>query len=166
MNSPIPFLFFKENKKLLTDEELDSMVKVMLQMYSKRELMLKANYLSSKGVLQFKSISNKKNIDIKTLEAAYRRAAEYSDVAFEEMAGNIILTVNNSVNLIEGELYKKPESYEDQGETYTALLKELNQLLYAKNLHWFLIISGHIPNEKQNVLIEEYAKTASDDEEK
>lgn len=160
------FTYYKGSKKLLSAEELDNMAKVVMQTMPKAGLLNKATYLASKGVIPLKIISNKKKADNDTILRAYRKAIEYDDTAFDDVAGNILAIINNSLNLIEGEGVLAPEAFEDNGEKYVKMLEGLNQLLYVQNLRWFLVITGYVPSQEQEKLIEEYVKSHSDREEK
>ncbi len=159
-----PFIYYKGSKKLLSAEELDNMAKVVMQTMPKAGLLNRATYLASKGVIPLKAISNRKKVDNEAIMRAYRKAIEYDDTAFDEVAGNIVMIMNNSRDLIEGEGVLDKNAYDDEGEKYTKLLGELNQLLYVQNLRWFLVITGHVPTEKQEKLIEEYAEKHGDND--
>ena len=160
------FIYHKGSKKLLSPEELDNMAKTAMQTMPKAGLLNRATYLASKGVIPLKIISNKKKADGETILRAYRKAIEYDDTAFDDVAGNILAIINNSLSLIEGEGVLAPEAFEDNGEKYVKMLEGLNQLLYVQNLRWFLVITGYVPSEEQEKVIEEYVNSHSDSEDK
>lgn len=158
------FIYHRGSKKLLSAEELDNMAKAAMQTMPKAGLLNRATYLASKGVIPLKAISNKKKVDGDTILRAYRKAIEYDDTAFDDMAGNILAIINNSLGLIEGEGVLSSDAFEDNGEKYTQMLGGLNQLLYVQNLRWFLVIAGYVPSEEQEQLIREYVEGHSDSE--
>lgn len=159
------FFYESGNRENLTKEELDGIADVVMQIMPKKGLLNRATYLASKGVIPFKAISNRKSADGAAIKRAYRNAIGFDNTAFDEVCNNIIAIVNNSISVIEGDSPLAPENFTDEGEGYKKMLEGLNQLIYAKNLRWFLVITGNTPTEAQEKILADFAASKGDKEE-